>query len=1219
MKIYKILFCLLIFLNIVYSQVSVSYKPVLWFNGDVFYNGKYFSIAHQNEVFKNITGLDVVIDYITSSTIATPVIFCNDAGRAKTSMFRMQVVYSGILTNSDNENTPIVDSLEIIINNSGIDTVYLIYFDKNLSKFDILDNSTNVYVNGALWSEVANFNSSASGAHHYVLDKDKGIFLFGGGNAAQLTTTDVKIETYLLYEDSSAVSNTLTSINGSFNYLKSISIVPQDTGTVDNSNVNVYLADRIGPTNTLLSDILKVDNVDYESELSTLTPSSNDYRYRSYIDTTEDIYFIGSTNHNDVMGFICDRSKKRVLIINGNADSDGKLSFAGPQTYNGTLRGGVANQSFYINESPYGEYAKLDSITVYVGSELFTQVDDLEKYDSTAKVYTFDRFSSRVLFGNGIHGWVPPADSTLTIKSYVSVDIFQYDSSYAASHSMPVIKIPRAVAARRNNLTGYIDVYIADSIGIHKFYLTGDTLGAYRLNYLYTFADSMVILDLDIFRYQKYNTSTVDYADVYLYAIDSISGVVKVFNDVGALDPSLDLEPILIKEIGEPSDGTDITVGKLYKPRAISVCKGEIGLDKVDVYVADTSSSGARITKFQGIINSLPEINYITPDAPYDTADILIAPHSTFRIYYSIKDDNLSNCTMKLYFDPDTNNSEIVLSGDEILIDSSINPTKGYYTWKISNTLSAFPDTGYIWALVKDDYGQEVAKYSKYRLIINDTNLTTFAIVDGLDFDNRIIVNNFSQNREIAFYLKKPDDIVSLNLKGYIDTSHYRVVSISQGPIFERYNLGGQVFFTYSSIDAINSSGKFEISTSLLNSLTGVTREGIFAYMNIEVDSNVIDYLSTDRSKRYFISAMYVNLDSSTVKNYTTGDEPEDGLAAEHLLIFGAMVGDIANSDSMTFNYGDPPHLRPFPDGRIDGNDILLFVRGWNGKNGVQDPIADIAPIVYWKGNNPPYMYSKPNGSFNADDIIAFAKMYSWYSSNFEILFHLDKNKLFKNDNSFYYDIDEIEQVKKFRLFSNGKKPIMGGELYIRVLNDSLKIANIKAEKLLKSDVSFPLVLNYETPNSILINFARLSKDFPEVSQSGEILSFDFTSLHNPDSLFLEIYLKVYDNSGNINYYSLNKDVIVNNDRYQNLLKVFPNPFSDVLNIRCFFKTSAKSNLKIYDISGSLVYTLFEDRFFNKGVYDFKFVPSKILSSGIYFILFNNGNYKQTFKIIYLK
>jgi len=79
----------------------------------------------------------------------------------------------------------------------------------------------------------------------------------------------------------------------------------------------------------------------------------------------------------------------------------------------------------------------------------------------------------------------------------------------------------------------------------------------------------------------------------------------------------------------------------------------------------------------------------------------------------------------------------------------------------------------------------------------------------------------------------------------------------------------------------------------------------------------------------------------------------------------------------------------------------------------------------------------------------------------------------------------------------------------------------------------------------------------------------------------------------------------------------YPNPFNPVTNISYLIPRSSKVSLKVYDIKGQLISTLFEGNQ-NVGIYLTQFDGSK-LASGVYFYKLEAGDFKEVRKMTLIK
>ncbi len=82
-------------------------------------------------------------------------------------------------------------------------------------------------------------------------------------------------------------------------------------------------------------------------------------------------------------------------------------------------------------------------------------------------------------------------------------------------------------------------------------------------------------------------------------------------------------------------------------------------------------------------------------------------------------------------------------------------------------------------------------------------------------------------------------------------------------------------------------------------------------------------------------------------------------------------------------------------------------------------------------------------------------------------------------------------------------------------------------------------------------------------------------------------------------------------------LSVFPNPFNPDLTIKFDLPHPSNVNLKVYNIAGGEVVSI-ASGYYNAGRYDFTFNGAN-LSSGVYFVRFNAGDFSKIQKVVLIK
>lgn len=112
--------------------------------------------------------------------------------------------------------------------------------------------------------------------------------------------------------------------------------------------------------------------------------------------------------------------------------------------------------------------------------------------------------------------------------------------------------------------------------------------------------------------------------------------------------------------------------------------------------------------------------------------------------------------------------------------------------------------------------------------------------------------------------------------------------------------------------------------------------------------------------------------------------------------------------------------------------------------------------------------------------------------------------------------------------------------------------------------------------------------------------------------------LKQIDNDGEFEY-SKEVEVLIDNLPNGYLLEQnYPNPFNPETSIKFVLKENTKATLKVYNLMGELVATLFDEIADAGRYYDIKFTGTN-LASGLYIYTLDAGKYRQTRKMILLK
>ncbi len=990
-----------------------------------------------------------------------------------------------------------------------------------------------------------------------------------------------------------------------------------------------------------------------------------------------------------------------------------RLSFF-PDTITYTLSGDSINQQIYFNRHEQS-FSVVEWPTVWVDEDADGTFEDQEEWVRVANLtvvgdtgaYELNRFADpdgsftttdayteygggRLLFGNGVHGRKPAKGTNWTAKIayYPCPDMFVFDNTYADSTSgaSGQISQPTGIAARYNDITGLVDVYVGDrGHSVVKKYTWDENAGwSYKFRYQSKFGQGLDPVSISVGKYFK-NTNIVDSSDVYVYVADYSHDKVIVFRDEQALNPALTTVPEKFIELG----GTGTELGQFYRPTDVCAVVGEraqhrglyttgtgvngvgFGGQKIDLYVADWGGSNSgRITKLEGISNQVPTITLsLTGGGSCGGGNYIYRhPESAFSFNYSVTDDELATATVGFYFAP-TDTSSL---SNCLLIESGIAaPTggNGTYSWMPSTTSGmVVPDTGYLLGVILDKYGQNGSDYSTQSLIINDSRPTIKFLSDyncqGEPGDSIILVyegegqgQGGEDLRNILVYLENPDKIIYVNVEATFDTSIIEIVDIVAGDALG--NIGGEAYEFYftPSVEQINSTGMFAISGVVKFPATneGIMCSGALARISYRVDTTGIntDDKTQPNSARYKKSdpgtayqGITINTSNSLmIRNIKNGNNIYDTLEVKDwkgASLFMVMLGDIASANYYNNFYRNypAPNMIPDPDGRIDNEDVLAYVFGWNGfvdnNLGYQDPVADIFPSFSWKsGLRAPYLFARPDCKWEPDDVITFGEMYSWFRG-----FNPSNTLLKKEGAALAYEV-------------NAESPIQFRYVSGKLTDGQEAVFDIYANKV--EDLSIVrAILDF---NSDEIEVAMVEeKDFMSRGSASSALFKDMTlgqldlaatrfaqnrSILNGSGVIARVYLRAKSDVTSdwvFNYQYFNgKNELVREEAFRvdghylaklglpktyDLAQNYPNPFNPSTEIHFALPEDAKITLKIYNIAGELVKTLVDER---KAAGNYSMTwngtndKGRSVAAGVYFYQIETGKFNKTKKMLLLK
>lgn len=1004
-----------------------------------------------------------------------------------------------------------------------------------------------------------------------------------------------------------------------------------------------------------------------------------------------------------------------------------RLNFL-PDTFRTTLNGNTINQVIYFNRNEESFSTKEwptvwvdeDADGSYEVQEVWQRVNNLTVVGDTG-AYQLDRFADpdgvfapgdaftkygggKLMFGNGVHGRKPAAGSTWQIKIayYPSPDMFVFDNTYADSTAgaSGQISQPSGIASRYNELTGKVDVYVGDRghAVVKKYTWDENAQWAYKFKYVSKFGEGLDPVSIAVGKYHKNSTTTsvADSSDVYVYVADYSNDKVHVFRDDQALNPASTAAPTQFLILG----GTGTELGQFTRPTDVYVVSGErfnnrhgesasgtgdvpgtksaSGFygNKLDLYVADWggSSSGGRVTRLEGVTNRLPTIvvSFSGSGRCGDSKNIFRHPLSTFPISYAVTDDNLSSCSIDLYWAPTDTSS---LANCIQIVSGLAAPTSGNgaYNWTPNTMVQAgliiIPDTGVVLGVITDYYAQAGYDYSDQGLILDSSTPTLKFLSDfncqGTVGDSIIVVHEGEgygwageDPASIILYIENPDQIVFFNVAATFDTSVIKIIDITVGEALT--NIGGDAYeFYYTpSVDEINATASFAITGAIKFPATneGISCPGALARIRYKVDTTGIN--TTDKTAAN--STRFIQSDPGTVgkgitmdlvktfmiRNGKNGNTIYDTLVVKdfkNASLYKTLLGDIAGPNYYNTYYRNfpAPNMIPAPDGRIDNEDVMAFVFAWNGvvdhNIGYQDPLADIFPSFSWKdGVRAPYLFARPDCFWEPDDVITFSEMYSWFKgfnpSNTVLAKAAITAELYDEKMA---DLVQLKYVTGkltegseaiFDLVTKDVKDLKFVRAIFNFNPDELEIVTIEEKGFLGGDGTSTMLFKDLQSGKLDLAAVRMGNKKAGISGSGQIVRLTLRARKSISSELIYTYQIFNSQTALSSEKTVMFDTALLNKlgvpkTYQ-LSQNFPNPFNPTTEIQFALPENTKVSLTIYNIAGELVKTMVDENL-GAGNYTYRWNGTndrdKKVSAGLYFYQITTPKYNETRKMILLK
>jgi len=591
--------------------------------------------------------------------------------------------------------------------------------------------------------------------------------------------------------------------------------------------------------------------------------------------------------------------------------------------------------------------------------ETWALTADLDTAEPTDRVYEVDWMSGRILFGDGEHGEIPPADTAFQYIYVTAPDVLHYGSSGTAAGQFDS---PRGIAARWNASLGHFDLYLADTGNdrIQKFAFHPPDAALYlpaRIDFVTQW--SVASLPTDLLSAPADVVVSADGASpaaIYVAVADQGNDRIVLYRDLAGASGGGAAAPVFQNTLG--SAGTSL--GEFQEISGLAFLAN--GAD-LDLFAADAT---------RGVVTKHQEQSATTLALQFVGASALPAcypPTGAYTFSFAVSNPPDSGWidfywSASPAFDPAT--------AKLCLPSGSIAATAAAANWKFADSPGGAPTDGaqcYLYARMSDANGIVVAidQSSAEQLLCIDADIQpSLGAADAVDGDRTLSFQN-ALERTFLLQVAHPESVVAAGITASFDPELIEVLSITRGDAWLGTGFTSEVFT--QSID--NLTGKFTVNSSIAGSPFGLITPGPHTLARVRLRAKA-DVLTDDR--RFVHSSLAIVKSSSSLLD-VQGQTPASWTARTFRLRFG-QLGDLATSASGADSV--LPNLSVKPDGKIDFADQMIFTAGWNGVNGVRDRIADLGPVE----GSPPEFISSPDGEWNLDDILAFTTMYSWAAAN---------------------------------------------------------------------------------------------------------------------------------------------------------------------------------------------------------------------------------------------
>ncbi|MCK4414543.1 MAG: T9SS type A sorting domain-containing protein [Candidatus Eisenbacteria sp.] len=675
--------------------------------------------------------------------------------------------------------------------------------------------------------------------------------------------------------------------------------------------------------------------------------------------------------------FVCDRGNDRIKVVSvGDISATTGDDLPGdPHTCvvqpsgAGTI-GATADQDYYFTTPgtvpenwktgtatrPIKE-GSLDTITGDpAGTPVtWTRIDDLATAGPTDKVFQLDWWEGVILFGDGVHGELPPATTAFSATYTTTPDVMRYGNTGSGAGQF---LNPEGVCAAWNAGLGCFIVYVADTgndrIQKLRFYPEDAALGVPpRMEFVCSWATGSGAEDpltgpgaIDV---------ASDGSNTFVAVADRSDRV--ILYDDADFEGYSSTVPVFETSIG----GSGNALGFYSAISAVDLLPNGTELE---VYVSD----GQRNVVTKYVLAPEPTITLVcSGDAALPAS---FPPTASYPVTYTVSNAPEGAYVMVSFADtptPDFDDPDAFLSCFDEMLGIEDSPA----TWVFSESPDGTPADGDYWifAGLFDAGGNFLAGDGSdaLEILTIDSNLIQSLLVrDRFDDDPTLLIAP-NQTRAIALELAYPENVIGCGFTGAFPNDFLEVVSVTPGPGFEGTDYIQHVW--NATFD--NTAGTYVVNTSVTGAPVGLSANGThaMAFINVRPVAGAL----TDTVRVRF-AEFTLDAEASQITD-VAGNHP-DAWTARALAVKLAYVGDVAHATAGTDS--TVPNLQPNPDGFMTFADQMAFTLGWNGSGGVRDPIADMGPV----SGTAPNLLPAPDGLWTLDDLLAFTTNWSWFGSH---------------------------------------------------------------------------------------------------------------------------------------------------------------------------------------------------------------------------------------------